>query len=382
MAAARQRRQEQKDKQDAEAHAKQGWHNAKIHILDAEAARVTKRSAGLLMAVYAGEHETVEQLLNAGADPNMVDAEGWTQAANVGVSVLLVAVRRGWVTVVALLLEKKANPDHGKPNGTSPLYVAAREGRDEIVQVLLDADADPGNAAASGAIPLNVAMKQLGAESDRLMLRQRQHCVEILQRASHERVEGDAVSMLLLATMIGDTAMMGNTLAMLYLPDHERSRGLPTADLLDETGVTGALNCGSSLLLIATRGNHLRAVQLLLHQKASVDLGKPNGTSPLFVAAQEGYAEVVQVLLSAGADPLKRSGKGTLPLAMARAMKHNEVVVILKNKLIWLRKQKLKLSPEETEKVYANPNSSPSPTLTLIGGICHGSAGIHEVYGA
>ena len=55
--------------------------------------------------------------------------------------VLLIAARSGHHETVAALMEEKADPEMGKPNGTGPLYIAAQNGHVHVVKILVDGGA-------------------------------------------------------------------------------------------------------------------------------------------------------------------------------------------------------------------------------------------------
>lgn len=54
-------------------------------------------------------------------------------------------------------------------------------------------------------------------------------------------------------------------------------------------------------LLVATYGNYVDVVNLLLEHKPNVNALDKDGCSPLTIACKEGYYEIAAALLSAGA---------------------------------------------------------------------------------
>ena len=69
-------------------------------------------------AAFKGNKNTVEALLNGGADPNKEVDEGWTP--------LLCAVFEGHQDVVQMLLDKGAVPNKQDKYGTTPLLLASQ----------------------------------------------------------------------------------------------------------------------------------------------------------------------------------------------------------------------------------------------------------------
>lgn len=57
-----------------------------------------------------------------------------------------------------------------------------------------------------------------------------------------------------------------------------------------------------SPLFEASSNGHTSTVQLLLNNKADINLCTKNGTSPLSIAYQNGDKTIAQLLLSSGAD--------------------------------------------------------------------------------
>jgi ankyrin repeat protein len=98
---------------------------------DLEATNAVGETA-LMIAAYRNRRDTVEKLLERGAE---VNRPGWTPlhyAASVDAR-----------DIVALLLDHSAYIDAESPNRTTPLMMAARGGYGELCRQLIDAGADP-----------------------------------------------------------------------------------------------------------------------------------------------------------------------------------------------------------------------------------------------
>lgn len=95
--------------------------------------------SALTRACILEAHEEIEMLLNAGADPDIQDANGYTTL----IQVCRHAVRnKNAVDIVRILLDRKASIDKPDNYGCTPLMHAIREDRLEIVQLLLNRNAD------------------------------------------------------------------------------------------------------------------------------------------------------------------------------------------------------------------------------------------------
>ena len=107
------------------------------------------RSVPLGAAASCGDLDTVQLLLDCGADPNCRDHEGW--------SAIHWAAEQGHLRIVCVLLNHAANINAVSSYGTSPLHCAATGGHTDIVGELLRQGADPLKATCHGWTPLHHA---------------------------------------------------------------------------------------------------------------------------------------------------------------------------------------------------------------------------------
>jgi hypothetical protein len=96
--------------------------------------------------------ETVRWLAAQGLDPN-------AQAAEIPPP-LVIAVRRGSLPMIEMLLEVGASPRLTDPMGNSPLLLAVSAGFDPVVRLLLSRGADVNQANDRGRTPLDVARRE------------------------------------------------------------------------------------------------------------------------------------------------------------------------------------------------------------------------------
>ncbi len=96
----------------------------------------------LIEAAANGHADTARVLLEAGADPDIRDAEGKTA--------LFWAASQGFTPTVQLLLEAGANPDLPDLTGMNPLMAAAKNGFRRVVALLLENGAEVNAVEESG----------------------------------------------------------------------------------------------------------------------------------------------------------------------------------------------------------------------------------------
>ena len=103
--------------------------------------RVSGHTA-LTMVACRSSAETVELLLDVGADPNLASRRRKTP--------LIYAAGCGNVPVVRVLLEAGADPNIAAPGGEAAISAARAAGEEAVVQLLLEAGAEAEPVKSSG----------------------------------------------------------------------------------------------------------------------------------------------------------------------------------------------------------------------------------------
>ena len=330
-------------------------------------------TSALTEAAIIGSAPVIDALLRAGADPNTRNPEGETPLMAVarngnveaarrllearadvnaredwgGQSALMWAAAQGQADMVKLLAshggdvnargvirqwERKVitepRPKDLSKGGFTPLLYAAREGCVECARHLIAAGADPDLEDPERLTPLNMALLNLHFEFAAYMA---------IAGADVDKWDLFGRSPLYMAADVSTLPVKGNG-AMAVLPSEDSVSALDVARLLLEAGANPNLQLkrrppyrdvpqdrggdtilaqGATPLLRAARAGDAPFVELLLKNKALVDLPSKEGVTPLMAAAgvefgtrvtrgrnrtNEGVLATMRLLLDAGAD--------------------------------------------------------------------------------
>ena len=122
-------------------------------MIDSDRVNRAYNGAWLHDAVRRGDIGTVKTLLQNGADPNLLNADGWTA--------LHYAALHGDIDTVRLFLEHKADYDKPTVVGNTPLLLAIEYDHQETALLLLEAGADAMVQGAGGVQPLEIVLRKI-----------------------------------------------------------------------------------------------------------------------------------------------------------------------------------------------------------------------------
>lgn len=105
-------------------------------------------------------------------------------------------------------------------------------------------------------------------------------------------------------------------------------------------GVQKALNGGknpnevdkidaTSALIAASKGNHVNVMEVLIRDRALIDLKDKTGNTALNWAAERGHPDAVKILLEAGADPNTIDRQGVTPAIKAAKIGNVDILKML-----------------------------------------------------
>jgi uncharacterized protein len=225
-------------------------------------------STPLQWAVYAGDVAEAKRLLRAGADATLANKYGATPMS--------LAAEVGDTDILKVLLEVGANADSPNPDGQTALLAIARTGNVEAAQLLLNHGATVD------------AREKWGGQTALMWASARRH-PEMMQLLISKGADVNARSI--------DRDYQR----------HVTAEGRPKS--LDSGGLTP--------LLYAARENCASCVEVLLKNKADIDLPDPDGVSPLLVAIMNANWDLARQLIDAGADVNQWDIYGEAPLFTA-----------------------------------------------------------------
>jgi ankyrin repeat protein len=222
-------------------------------------------STPLQWAVYNGDLAEAKRLLRLGADVKI--------ANNYGATPMGLAAEVGNAEMIALLLEGGADPDSPDPDGMTALQLVARTGNVKAAQLLIGAGAKVD------------AKEKWGGQTPLMWASARRH-PEMMQ------------------LLISKGANVNLASIDRNYQRHVTAEGRPKS--LDSGGLTP--------LLYAARENCIKCVDVLLANKADINLPDPDGVSPLHVAIMNANWDLAKKLIEAGADVNQWDIYGEAPL--------------------------------------------------------------------
>ena len=237
----------------------------------------------LFDAARSGRVDRALELIEAGADPHALPAEGARDQRSLGALAAVLPDLR----LLRALIAHGVDLNHAHA-GVTPLLAATRDswhGRPDAVTTLLANGADPRIADAEGNTPLHHAARS----SDPGVVALLRDAAAELDALNHDGL-----------TPLGVACVAGNW---------------RLAKFLLERGARPDPQGGQPVLLAAasTEEDDPAGVQLLLKHKAKVDARDAQRRSALHEAAFAGHADIATALIAAGADVHARDGQQRTP---------------------------------------------------------------------
>ena len=239
------------------------------------------------------------------------------------------AARYGALKAASLLLEQGVDLDVKDESGNTPLHLASISRHDEIVDLLIQHHADVNTLNTQGLPPLYLASLYGNPESIKLLL-----------AAGADINFRDAD---------GNTPL--HTAVLYRHPENldELLKVNPDIDAINTEGYT-------PLHLAVRRPDNEKAIELLLQQRADVNIPDPTGRNALLVSVGSHQKEYIALLVSNGIDINSQDNDGNIAL-------HYPLFNVLENKLyLPLSKEIVKILMEEGADPHIRNKGGKSPT--------------------
>ena len=233
--------------------------------------RLNDGSTALHWAVLRDQEQAIATLLEAGADPVVINRNG--------ISPLFLAVQNGNSRIVSMLLDAGADPNTLSESGETILMTAAHTGTPEVVDMLL----------ASGAL---VDARDPDFQQTALMIAVREGHNEVIDILLSHGARVDA------RTRVGQEPV--------YLPPCKGtgcgSEGVGiNRSGVPHRGVRYDRKGGMTPLLYAARDGSTEAARRLLENGADLEVREANGITPLLMALLNNQLDVAYMLIDHGA---------------------------------------------------------------------------------
>ena len=280
---------------------------------DAAAAKMldSARNSPLHFAAREGHTQIVKLLLDAGADPNQMEA------LTTGGRALFEASAGNHLETARLLLDRGANPTVGVDSSGTALTIVEHT--------------HPGRCSA-----MQELLRSYGAEDEAWVMTPEQRAQKLADDPE-AAYDAEMIKHILRSNdaALVDTLLSRNPDAFRHLSG-EGVTSLPDDPTLAKRIIDGGINVdqrdssGKTMLWHHAGKGHLETVKLLIDYGADINiLDALEGRSPLASAAAGGHEDVVGFLLSSGAETHLADGPWATPAACARRAELHDLATLL-----------------------------------------------------
>jgi ankyrin repeat protein len=232
----------------------------------------------LMIAAGAGSVDAVRHLVLRGADVNAADPRR-------GQTALMWAAAEGHADVVKALVEIGANAKAASKTGFNALVFAITKDNVEAIDTLIAAGADPNYTLPSGNKPLLVAMAYRHTAAT-LALLERGADITARDRAGNAPLH--------LSAQVGNAEVVEALLAKGADPNVRTPQSTPAAARGGGGGFRGGPGGEQTPLMMASRGDHLETMRVLVAGGADPLLKAQDGANLLMAAASGGRLPTVK----------------------------------------------------------------------------------------
>ncbi|TGM09707.1 ankyrin repeat domain-containing protein [Leptospira barantonii] len=265
----------------------------------------------LFSAVKTGKTDEIQKLLSSmEGEPVLID---WLKdyRDSYGSGVLSWAVKNLDRESIELLLEAGADPDETNARGETPLLTSLDQGNEDLIRIFLEAGADSGKKDFSGNTPLTKAVSTGNLEIVEMVFENENSTPDLEER------NGEGYSPLLLAVDLGHLSIVE------YLLEQDADFLKKNSEGRTILHLTALHNDYEILDLFLEKEE----------TKSILENRDADGNTALLLAASHDGVECLEKLLNIGADFLKVNASGKTGLEEAERQKYHHVSKILKKVL-------------------------------------------------
>ncbi|GIY72668.1 transient receptor potential cation channel subfamily A member 1 homolog [Caerostris darwini] len=284
--------------------------------------------------------DTIESQGDSGNVKRYVDEKNLS-----GNTALHLAVSKGHLEIVEILLKKGADVKTTFDNSSHPLHLAAISGNVDIVKCLLKHGAAVNCVNNFGETPLHKAAAYNASDVIDFLLK---------NGANLESHDNSHFTPLLIAVAEGHVDAIKTLL-----------KYKAKINVLD--------NMDRSVIFWASQENHKKSLLTLLKQEYSADLVNRcdhYDNSPLHIAALKGFLEVSEVLLNCGAEIERKNEHEQTPLHLAAKNGHVDIVQLL------IKKSKTIVNAEDENANTPLHHAAMSGHYSMVSVLLHAGANI------
>ncbi|KAF5685747.1 ankyrin protein [Fusarium denticulatum] len=276
--------------------------------------RCHRGQAPLHNSVLHGNDEITEFLISKGADVSMVDDERQTP--------LNLASESGNTEVARQLIDSGADISHETTYGFTPLSMASSRGHVELVKLLIQRGADVNQVVANGYSPLFLAVWYDNSELTELLIDEGAELDAI-------QFEGQMFSLLAVAAGKGHLNSVKALINKGVKPTEAQSLFL---------AASYGIYCGFSSYFDAKKAPawleprrlcYHQVLELLLENGADVNTRDVRGYTPLHEASTRNFIDIVEILIQKGAGLNIKTVAGETPLHSSSAKGYLPVTQLL-----------------------------------------------------
>eukprot|EP00607_Mallomonas_marina_P006888 CAMPEP_0182427004 /NCGR_PEP_ID=MMETSP1167-20130531/13516_1 /TAXON_ID=2988 /ORGANISM="Mallomonas Sp, Strain CCMP3275" /LENGTH=860 /DNA_ID=CAMNT_0024608809 /DNA_START=373 /DNA_END=2955 /DNA_ORIENTATION=- len=230
-----------------------------------------------------------------------------------GFTALIIATKSGQHNIVDDLLKAGANPDETDSNGYSALYHACASGDMISMEMLVDEGADILHVAYNG----DSVVYGCRASGNMQALRWMQRLIEEQEAHRHPDPESEdfhadsIIESLFHAARINDVKQIQDLIE------------------IDKVDPNVEDNSGWTALTIASYEGKIESINTLVKFGADVNKAERDGWTPLMFAANKGRPTTIQRLLELGADPARVTVHGNYAHEIALANRHHTMHTVI-----------------------------------------------------